>query len=255
VSSVREEPTSPNRLTIEQLAAESGMTVRNIRARQARGLLAPPEVRQRVGYYGPEHLAQLRLIRQLQGDGFNLNGIKRLLDDMQGTAERLIRFKQALSGAAGGEPSETLSIAELRRRFRVSPDEAPTVLEKAVALGVLVPVGGDQYEVPSPSLLAVAEEVVGRGISPHSALAVLEDIERHCDSVSRSFVELFLGEVWKPFAQADMPAERWPEIEEAVQWLAPIASQALMAIFQQRLGSQVEGAFEEIVRRLSARKS
>jgi DNA-binding transcriptional MerR regulator len=251
MSSVREE----NHLTIEQLAAESGMTVRNIRAHQARGLLAPPEVRQRVGYYGPEHLSQLRLIRQLQDDGFNLNGIKRLLEDTQGTAERLIRFKQALSGAAAGEPSETLSIAELGRRFRVGPEEAPAVLEKAVELGVLVPVGQDQYEVPSPSLLAVAEEVVRRGISPHSALNVLEDIERHCDSVSRTFVELFLREVWKPFAQADMPAERWPEIDEAVQRLAPIASEAVMAIFQQRLGSQIEGAFDEIARRLSERKA
>ena len=245
-----------NQLTIEQLAAESGMTVRNIRAHQARGLLAPPEVRQRVGYYGPEHVSQLRLIRQLQNDGFNLGGIKRLLEDTQGTAERLLRFKQALSGvAAGAERSETLSITELGRRFRVGTEEAPEVLEKAVALGVLVPVGDDKYEVPSPSLLAIAEEVIRRGISPHSALAVLEDVERLSDSVSESFVKLFLGEVWKPFAQADMPAERWPEIEEAVQRLAPIASEAVMAIFQQRLGSQIEGAFEEIARRLSERKA
>ena len=59
------------------------MSVRNIRAHQARGLLAPPEVRLRVGYYGPEHVARLRLIRELQDDGFNLGGIKRLLDDTQ----------------------------------------------------------------------------------------------------------------------------------------------------------------------------
>ena len=80
---------SVNQLTIEQLAAAPGMSVRNIRSHQARGLLAPPEVRLRVGYYGPEHVAQLRLIRDLQEEGFNLNGIKRLLDDMHGTAERL----------------------------------------------------------------------------------------------------------------------------------------------------------------------
>ena len=70
-------------LTIEQLAAQTGMTVRNIRAHQARGLLAPPEVRLRVGYYGPEHVAQLKLIQDLQQDGFNLAGIKRLVDHDQ----------------------------------------------------------------------------------------------------------------------------------------------------------------------------
>jgi len=83
----------------QQLAAAPGMSVRNIRSHQARGLLAPPEVRLRVGYYGPEPVAQLRLIRDLQEEGFNLNGIKRLLDDTHGTAERLrpIAFEALLS--------------------------------------------------------------------------------------------------------------------------------------------------------------
>ena len=107
---------SPNQLTIEQLAAQSGMSVRNIRSHQARGLLSPPEVRLRVGYYGPEHVAQLRLIRDLQAEGFNLAGIKRLLDDTQGTAERLIRFKESLTEHR--EPPETLTLSELGRRFR-----------------------------------------------------------------------------------------------------------------------------------------
>ncbi|HEY2772400.1 MAG TPA: MerR family transcriptional regulator [Solirubrobacteraceae bacterium] len=249
-----EDSDSPNHLTIEQLAAQSGMSVRNIRAHQARGLLSPPEVRVRVGYYGPEHLAQLLLIRELQNDGFNLNGIKRLLEDTQGTAERLLHFRQALSAGPGTERAQTLTLRELSRRFRVSAEEAPAVLAKAQKLGILVPVGGDRYETPSPSLLAVAEEVVSRGIAVRSALQMLEVIGRHCDSVSRSFVSLFLKEVWKPFQQADMPPERWPEIEEAVERLRPIASEALMAIFQQRLSTEIEGAFREITRRLSERE-
>ena len=89
---------SANQLTIEQLAAQSGMSVRNIRAHQARGLLDPPEVRLRVGYYGPAHVAQLRLIRQLQAQGFNLGGIKRLLDDEAAAAERLARFEREPPG-------------------------------------------------------------------------------------------------------------------------------------------------------------
>ena len=48
------------------------MTVRNIRAHQSRGLLPPPEVRARTGYYGPEHVARLRLIHDMQAEGFNL---------------------------------------------------------------------------------------------------------------------------------------------------------------------------------------
>ena len=248
-----EESESPNQLTIEQLAAESGMSVRNIRAHQARGLLDPPEVRARVGYYGPDHLAQLRLVRELQDDGFNLSGIKRLLDDTQGTADRLRQFGEALSAAAITERGETLTLEALGKRFRVSAQEAPEVLAEAERLGVLVPIGDGRFKVPSPSLLAIAEEVVGRGISLRGALSILEDIDRHCESVSRSFVELFLHEIWKPFAQADMPAERWPEMVHAVERLGPVASEAVMAIFQRRLSEQIEGAFEEITRRLSER--
>jgi len=244
---------SPNQLTVEQLAAETGMSVRNIRAHQARGLLAPPEVRMRVGYYGPEHIAQLRLIRELQDQGFNLGGIKQLIDDTGGTAGRLISFRRALTAVTDGEPHETLTLTDLARRFRVSADEAPAVLGRAVELGVLVPLGPDRYEVPSPSLLALAEEVTEHGVPLPRTLDALGEIVRHCDSVSRSLVEVFLSEVWKPFQQADMPAERWPEIEQAVERLRPIASEALMAIFQQRLGTQVEAALVEITRRLADR--
>jgi DNA-binding transcriptional MerR regulator len=246
---------SPNQLTIEQLAAESGMSVRNIRSHQARGLLTPPEVRTRVGYYGPEHVAQLRLIRDLQDEGFNLGGIKRLLEDTHGTAGRLLRVRQSLTTTVEGRPTETLSAVELGRRFRIEdPSEGRELLARAIKLEVLIPLGGDNYEAPNPSLLAVADEAVKSGIPLGAALSVIAEINRHCDSVSQSFVKLFLSEVWKPFAKADMPAERWPEIEDAVERLRPAASEALITIFQQTLSTQVDGAFGEITRRLSEQK-
>jgi DNA-binding transcriptional MerR regulator len=243
-----------NQLTIEQLAAATGMSVRNIRSHQARGLLPPPEVRMRVGYYGPEHVSQLRLISALQEEGFNLNGIKRLLEDRQGTAELLVRVRQSLAAPLKDSPAEILSAEELGRRFRLEPAEGRELLAKAIKLDVLIPLGGDKYEAPNPSLLAVGDEAVKSGIPLRAALEVIEEIERHCDSVSRSFVKLFLREVWKPFATADMPAERWPEIENAVDRLRPAASEALMTIFQQRLSTQIEAAFSEITHRLSGQK-
>src|ERR1039458_10270593 len=101
-----------NQLTIEQLAAQSGMSVRNIRSHQARGLLAPPEVRLRVGYYGPHHVARLKLIRDLQEEGVNLNGIRRLLDDSGATDERLERFKRALTSTPFDERAEAIGASE-----------------------------------------------------------------------------------------------------------------------------------------------
>ena len=246
--------TASHELTIERLAAETGMSVRNIRSHQARGLLAPPEVRSRVGYYGPEHVAQLRMIRNLQDEGFNLNGIKRLLEDTDGTAERLLRVRQSLSATVKAGPAETHTAIDLGRRFRLEPSEGRELLAKAIKLGVLIPVGGDKYEAPNPSLLAVGDEAVRSGIPLRAALAVIEDVQRHCESASRSFVRLFLREVWKPFAKADMPVEGWPEIEDAVERLRPAASEALLTIFQERLSAQIEEAFSEITHRLSERK-
>src|SRR5215218_11454095 len=71
--------TRATRLTIGELAAAAGMTVRNIRNHQSRGLLPPPELEARTGYYGAEHLERLRLIQAMQADGFNLEAIRRLL--------------------------------------------------------------------------------------------------------------------------------------------------------------------------------
>jgi DNA-binding transcriptional MerR regulator len=243
---------SPNTLTIEQLAAQSGMSVRNIRSHQARGLLDPPEVRVRVGYYGPDHLAQLRLIRDLQEDGFNLAGIKRLLDDTQETAERLRRFKESLT-ASHEEPAERVTLAELGSRFRVSRPQARRVLARAERLGLLIPAGEDRYEVPSPSLLAAAQEVVERGIPLEAALGIFEELDRRCDAAARAFVRLFVEQVWRPFQRAGMPADGWPEMDDAIERLRPLAAEALLAIFQRRMKAQIEAAFGELTERLSER--
>ena len=130
----------PADLTIEELAAESGMTVRNIRAHQARGLLAPPEVRMRVGYYGPNHVAALRLIRELQEDGFNLAAIKRLLSDRERTEERFARFRASLLRPSEHELAQTVDAARLRERLGVDGDAADQVLARAERLGAVVAV-------------------------------------------------------------------------------------------------------------------
>jgi hypothetical protein len=67
------------RFTIGELAAAAGMTVRNVRNHAARGLLPPPRLVARTGYYGAEHLERLKLIRAMQAEGFNLEAIGCLL--------------------------------------------------------------------------------------------------------------------------------------------------------------------------------
>jgi hypothetical protein len=115
---------------------------------------------------------------------------------------------------------------------------------------VLVAAGEDRYDVPSPSLLSVAEQVAARGVSLDGALAVFEQVEQHCDAVSGAFVALFMSEVWEPFQAAGMPTERWTEIDESIERLRPLATEALVVIFGQRMSAQIEAAFGQLTRRL-----
>src|SRR4051812_1557949 len=88
-------PDSEANLTVEQLAYETGMSVRNIRNHQSGGLLPPPEVRARIGYYGPEHVARLRLIQEMQAEGFKLSAISRLIGEHGADADRFVGLRQA----------------------------------------------------------------------------------------------------------------------------------------------------------------
>ena len=237
-----------NDLTIEQLAAESGMTVRNIRSHRARGLLPAPEVRDRVGYYGPEHVSRLRMIQELQAEGFNLKGIERLLEQSPGPAEQFLSFKRALGSSFESEEPQTFTQEELVERFG---EDDRGALKQAVESGALVPIGEDRFEAPVPSLLDAAEGVVAQGVPMSHALAVLSKVQDRCKSVAREFVRLFLEDVWKPFEEAGYPEERWPEIRAALDQLRPLSAQALMAIFQLTMSDEVDSAFGKQLERLS----
>jgi DNA-binding transcriptional MerR regulator len=241
-----------NRLTIEELAAETGMTVRNIRSHRARDLLPAPEVRDRVGYYGAEHVARLRLIQELQAEGFNLAGIKRLLEQTRDQPEKLLDLKHVIGLPFESEQVQVLTLSELAERFGAAV--GPDALARAEQLGVLSAIGDDRYEVPAPSLLDVAEEVVSRGVPLRHALAVIGKVRDACRSVSREFVKLFLDDVWKPFASDGYPQERWPEVFEAIERLRPMSSQAVLAMYQMTMTAEVETAFGKELQRMSKSK-
>ncbi len=240
-----------DQLTIDELARRTGMTVRNIRAHQSRGLLPPPEVRARTGFYGAEHVTRLRLIQEMQADGFNLNAIGRLIEGTRGGAERILGLKHLAAAPFETEEPEVLTAEELAERFgaHVGPKE----LTKAQKTGVLVDLGGGRFEAPSPSLLDAAEEVIRSGVSLTAALGVVEQVRRHSEAVARGFVQLFLDEVWKPFEDAGHPDARWPEVLGTIERLRPLASEALLAVFQQTMTREVEGALGKELERLARR--
>ncbi len=238
-----------NDLTIEELAAQTGMTVRNIRSHRARGLLPAPEVRDRVGYYGPSHLTRLRMIQELQADGFNLKGIERLLAQNVGAAEQFLSFRRALD-EFGDEQPRTFTREELAARFGESEDD----FKRAIAIGALVPVEEGRFEAPYPSLLDAAEGVVAAGVPLDHALAAIGKVRSRCRSISQEFVELFLEDIWKPFEADGYPEERWPAVRQALDQLRPLSLQALAAVYRMTLSDEIEKAFGKQLERMANRK-
>jgi DNA-binding transcriptional MerR regulator len=238
-------------LTVEQLAYETGMSVRNIRNHQSRGLLPPPEVRSRVGYYGSEHVARLRLIQEMQAEGFKLSAISRLIGEHGTDADRFVGLRQAVTAPFATEAPEVYAREELVEKFGADDDK---LLEKAQKLGLLVDLGEERFEAPSPALLRAAEEVLGMGIELPAALAVIEKLERNAQSSARTFVNLFVDELWKPFDQAGRPEEGWEELIESIGRLRPLAFDALNATFRLTLTTEIEKAFGEVLERRQKKK-
>jgi DNA-binding transcriptional MerR regulator len=233
-------------LTIDQLAQLTGMTVRNIRAHQSRGLLPPPEVRARTGYYGPDHVARIKLIQEMQAEGYNLKAIERLVQGATGAAEEALGFKRALLAPFGDEQPEYVTQDELDRRFK-GPFE-PKVLRKVEKLGLLRPLGDGRFEVPSPTLLRAGEELVELGVEMTHVLAVAEQVLRHSRSVAQAFVRLFVDDVLDglPPSGSDASAE-WARLRDALEKLRPLASDALMAAFQQTMTEETERRFTRVL--------
>jgi DNA-binding transcriptional MerR regulator len=234
-------------LTIDELARRAGMTVRNVRAHQSRGLLPPPEVRGRTGYYGPEHLARLQLITELQADGFNLGAIRRLIEASGGETSDVLRFTRSVRASfEEAEEPEVVELSELAERW--GGEAGPELLERALRVGVLRPLGEGRFEERSPRLARAAEEVRRLGVPAERSIELLETLHRHADGVALAYVELFVETVWRPFDEAGRPPERWPEVEQALERLRPLAAESLLALFGLVMADRVEEAVERQIR-------
>ena len=231
------------RFTIEELAAVTGLTVRNIREHQTRGLLPPPVLEGRKGTYDGRHLARLKFIQQLQAEGLNLQAINWLLQRAPADAsEEVVRFERALFSPWGNDEPVQLSTEALRAKL--GPVQG-AVLRRAVGLDVVRQVGPDTWEVPSQRLLDAGADLRELGVPLEAALNVVELLREHTGAVARAFVKLFVAHVWAPFEERGRPAQEWDTVSRALERLRPVATQALLAVFQQSMEATVDKATAE----------
>jgi len=244
--------TDDTELTIDELAQRVGMTVRNVRAHQSRGLLTPPRLKGRTGYYDEEHVARLELIKDLQAEGLNLEAIRAILDRTPGSSvAEILGFTRALAEPFSDELPELRSAEQLAADW--GEQMTPDLVRKIVKLGLLRPAGDGNFEVTSPRLDAAAREIVAMGIPAEAAVDVAEELRRHAESIAKTYVRLFIKHVLRP-AQEQGGQERWPELQEALARVRPLATEALVAVFGLVMTEQVERAMERELERMGRDK-
>lgn len=239
------------KMTIGELARRTGMTIRNIRAHQTRGLLPPPEVQGRTGYYDEEHVARIELTREMQAEGLNLEAIRRVLESTGGSSQAMVDFARAVRAPFEDETPEIYDAAELAASW--GADEVNQKwLRHGERLGILRELPDGKIEVLSPRLQKSGAALVELGVSPEAGLATADQIQKHVEGVARAFVDLFVKEIWEPFDRAGRPEEDWPKVREALDRMRPLASDALLAMFQITMGEATEKAGERTLQEAAA---
>ncbi len=214
-------------LTIDQLAGAVGMTTRNIRAHQARGLLAPPTLDGRTGYYSAVHVERLLQIRRLQDDGMNLATIARVLDD--GSLLRALREPFAV------EAPHEVSRRVLEARLGVGDGSATARL--AAELGLVEEVDADTLRVKLPSVVRRAEELVAMGVPVEAQLEAVATVHRASHEVAEAFLRLAENHLLIRIA-VDTDGDL-TQVKAAVERLRTIAADVVQAMFLQAMADSL----------------
>jgi DNA-binding transcriptional MerR regulator len=214
-------------LTIDELAARTGTTVRTVRFYASQGLLPAPTRRGRVAYYDSSHRMRLDLIRSLQEHGYTLAAIQRALERIPEDAPPATYGVQAAVLAPWlPDESETLRRADLDRRAgRSVTDEEIAYL---VELGALATTAETDVYKASTTMLGHALELMRLPVPT----SVLHDsasiVGQHATAVAEGLTEVFVKAIWEPYRRGEMAHE---EVVAMLTRLRPLAVHGLVSAF------------------------
>ncbi|WP_432040214.1 MerR family transcriptional regulator [Streptomyces cucumeris] len=246
-----EEPT----LTVDELAARAGVTVRTVRFYGTRGLLPPPVIGpRRVGRYGAEHLSRLALIEELQHHGMTLAAIERYLGRLpEDMSPDDLAIHRAMVASWAPDAPEEISREELSRR--AGRELTREDIDRLAALDALEPTGDPEVFRIDPRVLNLGMRLLDVPIALETILAAHAVVVDHTRSAARELGRLFRDEVWGP--QRDRESQAGPERVRAKKSLSahmqPLVVQALVIAFQRSMkqelrawyGQDLDGAAEE----------
>jgi DNA-binding transcriptional MerR regulator len=229
------------KMTIDELARQGGTTTRNVRAYQTRGVLDPPEVIGRVGYYTEDHLTRLKLISSLQQRGFGLQAINDLLSAWGSGASLsdVLGFSDALMAPWSDEVPETVSRKQLEEIFPEIVSD-PNLLKQALELELLTEEEGG-YRIESPRLMKVGAELVSVGIPLAVVLGQAALLKSDTEDIAWRLVAMFSIYVWEPFVSGQTPDRTLTDITDILQRTRPLAAEAVAVFLAKAMQKATEG--------------
>ena len=228
-------------LTIDELAAQTGTKTSTIRLYQHQGVLPGPEIRGRVGFYSPGHVARLDLIDRLQARGYTLAAIKDLVESWESGRglESLLGLESAVAGTPGDEPLD-LTPQEFVARFGDVEIDV-TTMQRAIALG-LVEVYPDRIHTPNASFLDLGSELVRLGLEPNAVLDAWEHVESVSKDLAQRFRAAFEASVWDPFVAKGMPASDLDAVTAKLDRMRQIGREIVATALKNAIDAETDSA-------------
>lgn len=240
---------APTDMTIDQLAAAVQMTVRNVRAYATRGLIPAPRLVGRTGYYGPEHAARLRLIRDLLDRGYTLAAVEQaLVNNASVSASHALDLLDTLTDPRGPEEPEEMTTDALARLAGVESD--PEFIGQLVDLGLVERLDGDRLLLVKPFIVRAGAQAIGLGLDRTSVVELMPFLSEHLRAIAQRFVDEVRRQVWAPFVAAGLPEDEWASMLRRIETILPVASQAVVAIFRDELNLVIDEAMGEELQHL-----
>lgn len=223
-------PDADQALSIEELAARTGVTVRNIRAYTTAGLLPPPRLRGRLGLYGDEHAQRLGLIRALRDQGFGIEAIRRIFARAPASSwPDLVAVARSVSGSLFAE-EQPVVVSAKALASKWQGQMTPALLARATKAGLMRELPDGQVQMLSPALGQVAEQLAALGLPLEAAIGMQETMARTLRTVARHWLRtladsLLSGNAIDPERTAQLLEKARPLATGAVQAAFPVILQ------------------------------